>query len=30
MISNSGLAKQISDLMQDVFVRLDESITAVT
>lgn len=29
MISNSELAKQISDLMQDVFVRLDESVTAV-
>jgi len=29
MISDSGTAKQISDLMQDVFCRLDESVAVV-
>ena len=29
MISNGELAKQISDLMLDVFCRLDESVTTV-
>jgi hypothetical protein len=29
MISDDGMAKRISDLMQDMFVRIDESVSAV-
>jgi len=30
MISNSTLAKEISDLMHDIFQRLDESVASVS
>jgi len=29
MISNDEIAKQVSDLMQDIFLRIDKSVAAV-